>query len=79
MTVETECLAVLAEDLGPAARAFLTRQCRNHMNKEPAALQKTDIDELAKWCAIGVQMALGAQIAEKVKKGLLALKQNPAL
>jgi hypothetical protein len=40
-------------------------------------LQESDIDNLAKWCHIGVQMALGAQIADKVQKGLLALKQQP--
>ncbi len=74
MTVETDVLAVLAEDLGPAARQFLARQTRSHLGKEPSALQKGDIDELAKWCFAGVQFALGAQIAEKVKKGLLALK-----
>ncbi len=74
MTVETDVLAVLAEDLGPAARPFLTRQTRGHLGKEPADLQKSDIEELTKWCSTGVQLALGAQIAEKVKKGLLALK-----
>ena len=74
MTVEQECLAVLASELGPAARAFLDRQCRHHLKKEPAMLMKTDIDELAKWCAIGIQLTLGAQVAETVKKGLLSLK-----
>jgi hypothetical protein len=74
MTIEKECLAVLAEELGPAAKAFLERQCRNHLKKEPAELEKTDLEELAKWSSIGVQLALGAQVAENVKKGLLALK-----
>ncbi len=74
MTVDKECLAVLAEELGPAARTFLDRQCRNHLNKDPSALEKTDIDELAKWCVNGIQLALGAQVAENVKKGLLSLK-----
>jgi hypothetical protein len=74
MTVETDCLAVLASELGPAAKAFLDRQCRQRLKKEPSALQKTDVEELAKWCAIGIQPILGAQIAETVKKGLLALK-----
>ena len=74
MTLEKDCLAVLAEELGPAAKAFLDRQCRNHLRKEPAALEKADLDDLAKWSAAGVQMTLGAQIAENVKKGLLALK-----
>jgi hypothetical protein len=74
MTIDKECLAVLAEELGPAARTFLDRQCRNHLRKDPSTLEKADIDELAKWCGNGIQLALGAQIAENVKKGLLALK-----
>jgi hypothetical protein len=76
MTVEQDCLAVLAEELGPAAKAFIIRQCRNHLNKEPSQLQLSDIEELANWCYTGVQFTLGAQVAENVKKGLLALKQK---
>lgn len=74
MTLEQDCLSVLTKQMGPAARAFLDRQCRHHLNKEPSMLQKTDLDELAKWCGIGTQLILGVQIAEKVKQGLLALK-----
>lgn len=77
MTTETDALAVLAEELGPAAKAFLTRTARGRLGKEPSMLQKTDLDDLAKWCYAGVQAALGAQVAESVKKGLLALKQKP--
>ena len=77
MTIEQDFLAVLVEDLGPAAKTFLLRQCRNHLNKEPSMLEKSDIENLAKWCHIGVQSALGAQVAENVKKGLLALSQQP--
>ena len=74
MTVEQDCLTVLAEELGPAAKTFLVRQCRGHLNKEPAQLQRADIEDLAKWCYSGVQIALGAQVAENVKKGLLSIK-----
>ncbi len=74
MTIEDDFLAVLAEDLGPAAKAFLERQSRRHLGKAPAALEKTDVDELTKWCVTEIQAALGAQVAENVKKGLLALK-----
>jgi hypothetical protein len=77
MTVEQDCLAVLAEELGPAAKAFLLRQCRSHLNKEPSMLQQSDIDNVAKWCEIGIQLTLGAQVAESVKKGFIALKQKP--
>ncbi len=74
MTLEQDALAVLAEDLGPAAKTFLVRQCRNHLGKEPSMLQKSDMENLAKWCQTGIQATLGAQVAEKVKKGLLSLK-----
>ena len=74
MTVENDCLIVVAEEVGPAAKAFLDKQCRLHLRKEPGLLQRSDIDELAKWCAASIQMTLGAQVAERVKKGLLALR-----
>ncbi len=74
MTFEQDCLLVITKQMGPAAKAFLDRQCRHHLKKEPSALQKADLDELAKWCQIGTQLTLGPQVAEKVKLGLLALK-----
>jgi hypothetical protein len=74
MTIEKDCLAVLAEELGPAAKAFLDRQCKNQLKKEPSRLQKDDLDELAKCCSASIQLVLGAKVAENVKKGLLALK-----
>jgi hypothetical protein len=74
MTLEQDCIAVLTKQLGPAAKAFLDRQCRSHLKKEPSTLQKSDLDELAKWCQIGTQLTLGAQTGEKVKQGILSLK-----
>jgi hypothetical protein len=74
MSVEQQVLDVLTKQMGPAAKGFLDRQCRAHLKKEPAALQKGDLDELAKWCQIGTQLVLGAPIGEKVKAGILALK-----
>jgi hypothetical protein len=74
MTVEQDFLAVLSEELGPAAKAFMFRQCRQHLRKEPSLLEKTDIEELSQWCVVGIQNTLGAQVAENVKKGLQAIK-----
>jgi hypothetical protein len=74
MTLEQDCLLVITKQMGPAAKAFLDRQCKSHLKKEAIALQKTDLDDLAKWCAIGTQLTLGDGVAEKVKQGLLALK-----
>jgi len=44
--------------------------------KEPSALTKADLDELAKWAQIGTQLTLGAPVGEKVKQSILALKYN---
>ena len=74
MTLEQDCLAVLSKEIGPAAKPFLDRQCRHHLKKEPGTLQKSDLDELAKWCQIGTQLTLGAQTGEKIKQGILSLK-----
>ena len=74
MTLEQDCVATLATQMGPAARAFLDRQCRHHLNKDPSRLQRNDLDELAKWCYVGTQSALGIAIAENIKKNILALK-----
>jgi hypothetical protein len=74
MTLEQDCVAVLAKELGPATKAFLDRQCRHHLKKEPSALQKSDLDELARWCQIGTQLTLGTETGEIIKKGILSLK-----
>ena len=74
MTLEQDCLAILAKQMGPAARIFLNRQCQRHLNKEPTELQKSDLDELAKWCYNGTQLTIGAAIAENIRKGILELK-----
>jgi hypothetical protein len=73
-SLEQQCLSVLTKQMGPAAKGFLERQCKSHLKKEPAQLQKSDLDELAKWAQIGTQLVLGQVVGEKVKDGILALK-----
>ena len=73
MTLEQECLAILSKHMGPAAKIFLDRQCRHHLKKEAAKLEKSDLAELAKWCFIGTQTTLGLVTAESIKKGILEL------
>ncbi len=74
MSLDQQCLSVLTKQMGPAAKAFLERQCKSHLKKEPASLQKSDLDELAKWCQIGTQLILGQVVGDRVKADLLALK-----
>ena len=74
MTLEQDCIKALTRHIGPAAPSFLARQCKYHINKEPSMLQKSDLDELAKWCYIGVSLILNKTVAERVKQEILALK-----
>ena len=74
MSIEQECVTVLTKHLGPAASSFLSRQCKFHLNKEPAELLKTDLDELAKWVNIGVSLTINKTIAGQAKENILALK-----
>jgi hypothetical protein len=74
MSVEQEVLATLAQDLGPAAKVFLLRTCRNQLRKEPAQLDKMDIPSLANAICLALQNSLGVPLAEKVKTNLMKLK-----
>ncbi|XHH09301.1 MAG: hypothetical protein ACFCUE_01370 [Candidatus Bathyarchaeia archaeon] len=74
MTMEQEILAVMAQDLGPAAKVFLYRTCRQQLGKEPSALEKTDIPQLAVVICSGLERSLGIPLAEKVKANLLTIK-----
>jgi hypothetical protein len=74
MTLEGDIVDVLAKDLGPSAPQFLKRQSEHHLKKPPANITKDDLEELAKWCFIGVKLTLGEQTATKVKDNILRLK-----
>jgi hypothetical protein len=54
MSLDMDLEKVLAKDLGPSASSFLSRQCKSHMGKDAGSLTKADLEELAKWCYIGV-------------------------
>ena len=74
MTLEEDCLSILAKQMGPAAKVFLTRQCQRHLQKDASRLQIEDLPELAKWCFAGTQSTLGVPAAESIKKGILEIK-----
>ena len=73
MTLEYDCIAVLSKQMGPAAKVFLSRLCRHHLQKEADALQKDDLPKLAVLCFNGVKTALGVVAAENIKKDILSL------
>ena len=73
MTLEQDCIAILARQMGPAAKVFLERQCRHYLQKESANLDKSDLPALAKICFSATQSTLGVTAAESIKKDILNL------
>jgi hypothetical protein len=51
-----QVVAITYEYLGPAADRFITRQIRNHLNKEPERLQKKDLQDLADWIRLAMSL-----------------------
>jgi hypothetical protein len=74
VTLEDNVLTVLSGSLGRSAPTFLKRQLTAHMHKEAGQLTKEDIDELAKWCFIGVSLVLDEKTAAHVRDELIKLK-----
>ena len=76
MTLEQDCLAILAKQMGPAAKLFLDRQCRRNLNKEASAIEKNDLPEIAKYCFAGTQSTLGMVAAESIRKSIIELSAS---
>ncbi|KCZ72590.1 hypothetical protein ANME2D_01019 [Candidatus Methanoperedens nitroreducens] len=74
MTLDEKIVGILAEDLGPSAKSFLTKQCQTCLNKDPASITHNDLDELAKSVHTGIKQILGDDIAEKIKQKILHIR-----
>ena len=66
MAVREDVLKILSSDMGPAAVAFLDRQCKSRLQKDAAALNKNDLDTLAKWVEVGAALVLSEPVAKKM-------------
>jgi hypothetical protein len=74
MSLTNDVIAVLQEDLGPSAMIFLERCCKKSLGKKSADLTKEDLSPLADCSFAGVRGSLGEEVAEKVRRNLLALR-----
>jgi len=60
--------------LGPASERFLKRQITQHLDKDPEALSRSDIPELAKWVHTSVGPSVAdPKVADNFRQELLAL------
>jgi hypothetical protein len=74
VAVRDAVLKILSSDMGPAAGAFLDRQCKSRLQKDAAALTKGDLDTLAKWVEVGAALVLSEPVAKKMAVQIRAIK-----
>ena len=74
MALREDVLKILSSDMGPAATAFLDRQCKSRLQKDAAALNKSDLDALAKWVEIGAALVLSQPVAKKMAGQIRQIK-----
>lgn len=81
ITLTERVIEVTTDYLGPAARRFVQRQVKVHLNKPLDALQPEDIAPLADWSKIALALLTSDQATvDKFQNDLLELskQQNEA-
>lgn len=81
ITLTERVIEVTSDYLGPAARRFVTRQVKVHLNKPIDDLKPEDIAPLADWSKIALALLTSDQATvDKFQNELLELskKQNEA-
>lgn len=51
-----EVVRITYDYLGPAADRFVVRQIRNHLQKDPAQLQRKDLQQLIDWIQLAMRI-----------------------
>jgi hypothetical protein len=79
ITLTERVIEVTADYLGPAARRFVQRQVKVHLNKPMDALEPADIAPLADWSKLALALLTSDKATvDKFQKELLELsKQQP--
>ena len=51
-----DVVAITDTYLGPAADRFVTRQIRNHLQKDPSKLNRDDLEQLIDWIQLAMRL-----------------------
>jgi len=51
-----DVVTITYDYLGPAADRFVVRQIRNHLQKDPAQLQRRDLKQLIDWIQLAMRL-----------------------
>lgn len=62
--------------LGPAARRFVNRQARNHLNKDPEKMTAKDLGKLIEWIRLAVSLLTDDKLIVDEYIGRLELLVN---
>ncbi len=78
MTLFQQVLDLSTPYFGSAAQAeqFLTRQCKAHLNRDPATLTAHDLWELAKWAMISGSLVMDKAKSEELSEKILQLRRS---
>lgn len=52
---------VTEEYLGPAGKRFIDRQIRNHLNKEPGEINRSELAKLSEWSRLAFALLTSDQ------------------
>lgn len=72
-----QVVKITDEYLGPAADRFVTRQIKNHLNKDPHELQAKDLKDLVNWINLAMTLLSGDdKLVHEYITDLKALARN---
>lgn len=75
MSLRDDILAILQQDLGPAAPIFLEKCCKKQLGRTSQEIMPDDISVLAECFYRGVAESIGVANAERVRGHVLAIRQ----
>lgn len=71
----SENLTNISKDfIGLTGKTFLERQCKFHLSIELNQIDKSKLDELAKWCEVSGSLIIGEEKAKSFREKILTLK-----
>lgn len=77
ITLTEEVIEVTSDYLGPAARRFIQRQVKVHLNKPLDKLEASDLPALADWSKLALSLLTSDQATvDKFQKDLMQLQKD---
>lgn len=76
-TLYQQVVEVTTNVLGPAAERFVAQQIKNHLNKPPEKLTRSDLPELVDWIKLATSMIIDDQtLVDSYSKRILELTKK---